>query len=44
MSNICMLIIMHIFSIIVIMQIVKRSEESNGLFASTEGREQAPRS
>jgi hypothetical protein len=35
--EICMLIIMHIFSIMVIMQIVKRHGEKNGLFAGTEG-------
>jgi hypothetical protein len=35
--EICMLIIMHIFSIMLIMQIVKRHGEKNGLFAGTEG-------
>jgi hypothetical protein len=32
-----MLIIMHNFSIMLIMQIVKRHGEKNGLFAGTEG-------
>jgi hypothetical protein len=35
--EICMLTIMHNFSIMNIMQIVKRRGEKNGLFAGTEG-------